>query len=56
MITISVLQVKNNAHRKFYSAISLNLRLEISFFRGASEGPKRSRVKFSRPDKNSRNP
>ena len=38
------------------SAISLNLRLKLSFFKGIFEGPKCSRVKFSRPDKNFQNP
>ena len=38
------------------SAVSLNLRLKISFLRGIFEGPKCSTVKFSRPDKNSQTP
>ena len=36
-------------------AMTLNLRMEVSFKR-CLEGPKCLRVKFSRPDKNARNP
>ena len=41
-----------------FSDFSLNFRSRFCkiFSRGACEGPKFSRIKFSRPDKNPRNP